>query len=265
MSNFFFYEPWNLFDWNHKAESKLYKGFLQYWCPPDYLLGAIFQRRGSHSAQENVDITFVLMQFGWGVAIISDTTRQWGQVGYLVIGFFQFLSWVLSYPVSVCAWLCAKLWASACVCAITQLFQEDCGHLSESKVEAMVWIARESSQMNAEFIRHLQKKIWTWDRCKSSLWHADRQTDKQSDAHTNEHTMGRTRLHRINSHLIIHCPMSSEVSKVSERASEWAQRSARAKQVVQSKRMSERCERTDDRVAQYSNLYSWLFWPRVWC
>ena len=52
--------------------------------------------------------------------------------------------------------------------------------------------------------------------------------------------------------------MSEGVSKVSERASEWAQRRARAKRAVQSKRTSERCKRTDKRVTQYSNLYSWL-------
>ena len=39
--------------------------------------------------------------------------------------------------------------------------------------------------------------------------------------------------HRQNSHPILHCPTS------------------------------ERCERTDDRVAQYSSLYSSLFWPTV--
>ena len=37
---------------------------------------------------------------------------------------------------------------------------------------------------------------------------------------------------------------------LSERANEWAQRSARAKQAVQRKWTSERCERTDERVAQ---------------
>ena len=63
----------------------------------------------------------------------------------------------------------------------------------------------------------------------------------------NERTMGQTReKHRINSHLINHCPTSLGVSEVKERASKRAQQSARAKRVVQSKRMSERCERTSE-------------------
>ena len=49
--------------------------------------------------------------------------------------------------------------------------------------------------------------------------------------------------HRQNSHPIIHCPTSEGVSEVSERANEWAQRRARAKRAVWSKRTSERCER----------------------
>ena len=57
-------------------------------------------------------------------------------------------------------------------------------------------------------------------------------------------TVGQNRKkHRINAHPIIHCPTSEEVSEVSERANLWVQRSARAKQVVWSKRTSERCER----------------------
>ena len=76
----------------------------------------------------------------------------------------------------------------------------------------------------------------------------------------------RKKKHRQKSHPIIHCPtsegvseVSEGVSEVSERANEWAQRRARAKRAVGSKRMNERSERTDERVAQYSNLYSWLF------
>ena len=41
--------------------------------------------------------------------------------------------------------------------------------------------------------------------------------------------------HRIDTHRKIHFPTSKRVSKVSEWASEWAQQSARAKRVVQSK------------------------------
>ena len=52
-------------------------------------------------------------------------------------------------------------------------------------------------------------------------------------------TIGQNRKnYRINTHLIIHFPMSEGVSKVNKRASEWAQQSARAKQVVRSKRVS---------------------------
>ena len=39
--------------------------------------------------------------------------------------------------------------------------------------------------------------------------------------------------------------------QVSERASKWAQRSARAKRAVRSKRMSERCERTSERRSEW--------------
>ena len=51
----------------------------------------------------------------------------------------------------------------------------------------------------------------------------------------------------------------------SERTSKRVQRSARAKQVVPSKRTREQCERTDKRVTQYFSLYSWLFWTIVHC
>ena len=56
--------------------------------------------------------------------------------------------------------------------------------------------------------------------------------------------MGQNReKHRIDSHLINHCPTSSGVSKAS---SERAQRSARAKRVVRSKRTNELCKRTSE-------------------
>ena len=51
---------------------------------------------------------------------------------------------------------------------------------------------------------------------------------------------------RQNSHPIFHFPTSEGVSEVSERVDEWAQRRARAKRAVRSKRTSERCERTSD-------------------
>ena len=59
--------------------------------------------------------------------------------------------------------------------------------------------------------------------------------------------------HRQNSHPIIHCLTSEGVSEVSERANEWAQRSARAKQAGQSKRMSERCKWMSERTSEWPN------------
>ena len=57
--------------------------------------------------------------------------------------------------------------------------------------------------------------------------------------------------HRINSHLIDHCPKSSGVSQVSERASEWAKRSARAKQEGRNKQTSEQCEWTSKQTSEW--------------
>ena len=42
---------------------------------------------------------------------------------------------------------------------------------------------------------------------------------------------------------------------VSERANEWAQRSAQAKSVMRSKRMSEQCERTSERTSEWPSTY----------
>ena len=56
-----------------------------------------------------------------------------------------------------------------------------------------------------------------------------------------------------------YCPMGEGVSKVSERANEWAQRRARAKRAVRSKLAVLANERTDERVAQYLRLDSCLF------
>ena len=52
---------------------------------------------------------------------------------------------------------------------------------------------------------------------------------------------------------IFHHPTSTGAS---ERTNEWAQRSARAKRAVHSKRMSERCERTRERMSEwpYTNI-----------
>ena len=61
--------------------------------------------------------------------------------------------------------------------------------------------------------------------------------------------------HRHNSHLIIHFPTSEGVSKVSERANEWAQRRARAKRAVRSKQTSERCERMSKRTSEWPSTY----------
>ena len=52
----------------------------------------------------------------------------------------------------------------------------------------------------------------------------------------------------MNSHLIIHNLTSEGESEVSKQANEWA---------VQAN------ERKDEQLAQYSNLYSWLFWTTV--
>ena len=73
--------------------------------------------------------------------------------------------------------------------------------------------------------------------------------------------------HRINSHLTNHCPTSEGVSEVSERANKWAQQSARAKRAGRSKlEWAVRAnERTDERVAQFFSLYSWLFSTIVFC
>ena len=60
--------------------------------------------------------------------------------------------------------------------------------------------------------------------------------------------------HRQNSHPIIHCPTSEGVSEVSERANEWAQRRARAKQAVWSKWTSERCKRTNERIISINGV-----------
>ena len=54
---------------------------------------------------------------------------------------------------------------------------------------------------------------------------------------------------------IIHFPTSEGVSEVSERANEWAQWRARAKQAVRSKRTSERCERTSEETSEWPSTY----------
>ena len=60
---------------------------------------------------------------------------------------------------------------------------------------------------------------------------------------------------RKKSHLIIHFPASSGVSKVSERANEWAQRRAWVKRAVWSKQTSERCERMSERTSEWPSIY----------
>ena len=67
--------------------------------------------------------------------------------------------------------------------------------------------------------------------------------------------------HRINSHWIIHCPTSEEVSEVSEWANKWAQWSAQAKQANAWAMRANKW--TEERVSQYFSLYSWLFWTIV--
>ena len=64
-------------------------------------------------------------------------------------------------------------------------------------------------------------------------------------------TMDQNRIKKTEKIAIIHCPTSSGVSKVSKRASEWAQRSAWAKQVVRTKRICERCKWTSERRSEW--------------
>ena len=52
--------------------------------------------------------------------------------------------------------------------------------------------------------------------------------------------------------------MSKVMSEVSKRASELAQQSARAKQVVRSKQTSERCERTSERKSEWPSTAVWI-------
>ena len=67
-------------------------------------------------------------------------------------------------------------------------------------------------------------------------------------------TIGQNRKnHRKNSHPIIHFPTREGVSEESERA----------KRAGWSKQTSERCEQTNERVAQNFHLGFWLIWPTV--
>ena len=74
-------------------------------------------------------------------------------------------------------------------------------------------------------------------------------------------TMGQNRKkHRINYHPFIHFPTNEGVSeRVS--AAECASEASSAEQATEWAVRANK--RTDERVAQYSNLYSWLFWPTV--
>ena len=58
---------------------------------------------------------------------------------------------------------------------------------------------------------------------------------------------------------IIHFPTSSGVSKVSERANEWAQRGAQAKRAFWSKQMSERCKRTSEWTSEWPGTADCIF------
>ena len=55
--------------------------------------------------------------------------------------------------------------------------------------------------------------------------------------------------HSIHRHKSLSHELGSEW--VSERANEWAQRSARTERAVRSKRMSERCERTSEQTSEW--------------
>ena len=56
-----------------------------------------------------------------------------------------------------------------------------------------------------------------------------------------------------------HFPTSLGVSEVSERANKWEQRSARVKQAVWSKQMSERYEQTSKQVSEWPSIYVFIF------
>ena len=56
--------------------------------------------------------------------------------------------------------------------------------------------------------------------------------------------------HRLNSHPIIHCPMSKGMSEMSERA-KLAVRREQAKWAVRSKRTNELCERMSERMSEW--------------
>ena len=60
--------------------------------------------------------------------------------------------------------------------------------------------------------------------------------------------------------MVIHFPTSKGVSEVSERVSavECASGAEQANE-----RVVRANERTDEQVAHYFSLYSWLFWPTV--
>ena len=57
----------------------------------------------------------------------------------------------------------------------------------------------------------------------------------------------------------IRFPTSQGVSKVSKRANEWAQRRARAKRIVRSNGMSERCERTGEWTSEWPSTSVCIF------
>ena len=69
--------------------------------------------------------------------------------------------------------------------------------------------------------------------------------------------------HRIDSHPIIHCHKSEGVREVSG-ASEQVSAAERASEASSAEQANERMvranERTDERVARYLRLTSWLFW-----
>ena len=67
----------------------------------------------------------------------------------------------------------------------------------------------------------------------------------------------------MNSHLIILFPTSKGLSEVSERVSA-AERASEASRAEWTNEWAVwENEQTDERVAQYSDLYSWLLWPTV--
>ena len=94
------------------------------------------------------------------------------------------------------------------------------------------------------------KRIIIW------LWHIGKRNSHsdESDASSEQRVNCGTKPGHFETS-IIHFPTSEGLSEVSERANEWAQRRARAKQAVRSKGTSEWCEWTSKRTSEWPSTY----------